>query len=926
MSSVPPSIQPGELAKILDITPPETPFPWQERLLDILSKGSIPSSLDLPTGLGKTSVMALWLLARIHGAPLPRRLVYVVDRRVVVDQATDVAVSLRRLVDENAPWKNALGLAADRSLPISTLRGQHVDNRAWMEDPASPAIIIGTVDMIGSRLLFEGYGVSRKLRPYQAGLLGVDALFVLDESHLVPAFERLLTSVEEKSHAWGMTAPSSLPPLRVLTLSATARSADTHGFRLSQSDAEHPVVRRRLYAKKNLIVEDIPAGEKLVDALVARARAIHEAGGPPRRLLIYCDLRSDAEKVARELKKRSRPDGDSDTAPPDVELFVGGRRVRERQDAARRLAEMGFLAGPRTAPKTTAILVATSAAEVGVDLDADDMLCDVVPWERMVQRLGRVNRRGEGRATVRVLALAPPGDIEKVRTKSASKRSVREAALLASADRLQSVVSLIARLPAEGDANVHDASPAALRDLARNADHQDDIERASTPRPLYPPLRKAHVEAWSLTTLREHPGRPEIQPWLRGWKEDAPQTTVVWRQHLPATEDGEPGTPQEIEAFFEAAPPHTSECLEALTSRVQKWLLARTKALAKTLEEGQNPVVAIALEPRGTLRRLWRLGDLHPLGGGATPEPEKKRMPDDLAGVTLIVPSSLGGLESGLLDDKSNRPPRAADDGQPWIPSAVETSDTTTCEPVIRFRVRESGADETPRDETSPWRERYRWPRSTTEEGEVVRWLLIEKWRHDGATEEDRSTSRPQLLEEHLAWTETRARRLAKRLSLPEDLTEMLATAARIHDLGKKAPRWQKAFNAPRDGTYAKTRGPLDLGLLDGYRHELGSILMAMGANALDGLSPELQELALHLVAAHHGRARPSMPTRSCDQAPPSLLEEEARDIALRFAHLQEIWGPWGLAWWEALLRAADQQASRDNDLAQPLEAMEAMS
>jgi CRISPR-associated endonuclease/helicase Cas3 len=44
------------------------------------------------------------------------------------------------------------------------------------------------------------------------------------------------------------------------------------------------------------------------------------------------------------------------------------------------------------------------------------------------------------------------------------------------------------------------------------------------------------------------------------------------------------------------------------------------------------------------------------------------------------------------------------------------------------------------------------------------------------------------------------------------------------------------------------------------------------------------------------------------------LLEERARDVAMRFARLQKRWGPWGLAWWEALLRAADAQASRDND------------
>jgi CRISPR-associated endonuclease/helicase Cas3 len=74
------------------------------------------------------------------------------------------------------------------------------------------------------------------------------------------------------------------------------------------------------------------------------------------------------------------------------------------------------------------------------------------------------------------------------------------------------------------------------------------------------------------------------------------------------------------------------------------------------------------------------------------------------------------------------------------------------------------------------------------------------------------------------------------------------------------------------------------------------------------------RDLVLHLIAAHHGQARPVIGTRGCEDAPPSVLEERARAVALRFALLQRRWGPWGLAWWEALLRAADQQASRDND------------
>ena len=134
--------------------------------------------------------MVLWYVARTAGANVPRRLIYVVDRRAVVDQATTVADEIRKK-------------SQDSKLRVSTLRGQHVDNREWLADPATPAIIVGTVDMIGSRLLFSGYGVSRKMRPYHAGLLGADTLVVLDEAHLVPPFEKLLEAITNGAEAFG---------------------------------------------------------------------------------------------------------------------------------------------------------------------------------------------------------------------------------------------------------------------------------------------------------------------------------------------------------------------------------------------------------------------------------------------------------------------------------------------------------------------------------------------------------------------------------------------------------------------------------------------------------------------------------------------------------------------------------------------------
>lgn len=239
------------------------PLGWQLRLFhEYFEKAEIPAAVDIPTGLGKTAVMALWLIARSVNQRMPRRLVYVVDRRAVVDQATDFADSLRENLDGQAQeLKAALGLL-DRSLPISTLRGQYIDNREWLEDPGLPAIIVGTVDMIGSRLLFEGYGVTRKMRPYHAGLLGADTLVVLDEAHLVPPFEKLLETIETSpDHFSGCNNEDDklIPSFKLLSLSATGRERAGSVFRLEETDLEEshldkPITKPRLTAKKAVTI------------------------------------------------------------------------------------------------------------------------------------------------------------------------------------------------------------------------------------------------------------------------------------------------------------------------------------------------------------------------------------------------------------------------------------------------------------------------------------------------------------------------------------------------------------------------------------------------------------------------------------------------------------------------------------------------
>jgi len=865
------------------------PFGWQARLFEeYFLAGRVPALVDVPTGLGKTAIIALWFIAIRAGAKLPRRLVYVVDRRAVVDQATRFVDGLRA------------NLPADDYLPVSTLRGQHADNRDWLKDPSSPAIIVGTVDMIGSRLLFEGYGVSRRMRPYQAGLLGADSLLVLDEAHLCPPFEILLDTISREPDLQGSVAAaqSMISPLQLMSLTATGKRSRKPAFQLQEKDLEvtlQPEVYRRFAAQKQLTTCTLRERANLVEEISARAWKVGTQHGPAR-VLVFCNHRTDAIKVKNHLDRQLR----KEKLPQLTELLVGARRVRERAALQDWLQQNGFL-DSSDAPESPTFLVATSAGEVGVDLDADHLICDLVPWERMVQRFGRVNRRGGSQRRALIEVVVPP--IKK--STDESEVAMRRA-----------ILSLLDKLPQPNSEEHRDASPAGIDQLKRNAESDPSLQEllatATTRDPLRPTLTRAVVDSWSLTSLEEHPGRPKIDPWLRGWIKDDPQTTVAWRRNLPWRLNEREPLASEVEHHFSVAPIHLEEQLESPTWQVIETLLQRTSRFVKQLQvEEPNASIdsrpgAIALSPTGKFVGAWSIASLHWL---SKQKPAIRRQElSEWVGCTIVVAADLGGLnEDGMLDPASGPP------------STLDSFKDGRWNEQVRQRI-----GYCPVGPTDPPLESTRWkvasslsllpPEST--EDDHIRPLRIFVYRGKGTAGigDLAIATTVQTLSEHLEWTALEAQRIADELDLPVKYREMLVAAAVGHDIGKNRVLWQTAMNAPRTGEpYAKTLGGGDGRKLNGYRHEFGSLRDINLSDSLSHLDPDLCELAKHLIVSHHGFARPTIAPFDPDSSP-SERSDLARDIANRFARLQQAWGPWGLAWWESLLRAADFRASERLD------------
>jgi CRISPR-associated endonuclease/helicase Cas3 len=178
-------------------------------------------------------------------------------------------------------------------LGTSTLRGEFQDNQEWSKLPFRAAVVCGTVDMVGSRLLFSGYGDGAYSRSLHSGLLGNDTLVVFDECHLVPEFANILQLVEQ--------AGGKLKPFHHMLMSATGDGQGTT-IELSGADKKSPVLGNRLKAPKTLHLVN-------TDKPVIQQITILAQKDPPLRTIVFVQSPQDVSRIASSLRKNHEHGG-----------------------------------------------------------------------------------------------------------------------------------------------------------------------------------------------------------------------------------------------------------------------------------------------------------------------------------------------------------------------------------------------------------------------------------------------------------------------------------------------------------------------------------------------------------------------------------------------------------------------------------------
>jgi CRISPR-associated endonuclease/helicase Cas3 len=870
------------------------PFAWQSRLCQTIAEnGQWPESISAPTGTGKSNVVEVHaFISALYGwgsgPRVPRRLAVVVNRRGIVDAHEQRALDLQQNL--RSPKSDVVARVAgglhrlrhepstqDEVLALATLRGGLIPDRSWIDDPAICTIICATPDMWGSRLLFGGYGSSRQARPREAGLLAFDSVMVLDEAHL--NVQLLVTA--RRTREILQRHPTPVPALQVVETTATpVTDSGSRSVGVVPEDVETDTeLARRLSHPKPVTYHatDLWPGKrraptKYVDEIID---AVYLMWASTTDGTVGCVVNtvSTATQVAMGLRDKLA------NKPTRNEVLTWVGPMRPMDLAAQ--VEAYPLAFQPAGDNRVGIIVATQTIEVGVDIDFTALVTELAPGSALAQRAGRVNRLGS-RETGPIVVIGPSG----IPCDSGPY----------SAEELTAAQQWVSRR-AEQNAGL---TPLAVAD--------DPPPSATARREVFARLQAGDIEAFA-TTSEDLAAPQELALWLRDNLEPGREDCdIVLRSNLP--------TPDlDALALLRATPPAAREKFPVAVH------LARD--ICNALEKQPN------LQPRVF---LWHDGDISQMLLDGEEKPK--------AGDTLVLDSQHPIVREHTIVDYGE-----GSEEQATVWGFIDTDGAAvevlwrTEDPILFEQVDEIAVDDNcdandlqelvanalgERRQVTAGR-----PYEGDESGEVP-WLVLKPVPVVVDDDETRQTwggTAVVTLAAHSTAVAQRARSLAAHLALAAPEVDALESAGLHHDDGKQDRRFQRVLGARPGAARAKSGGASSryaqlgkarAGLPRGWRHEQLSVVFAY--EALRGVGRDQRDLIVRLVGTSHGWGRSFFPHSAAQLVDPveaeasspagELFDQGGWEELIEGTHRRI--GPWGCAYYEALLRAADCAVSKE--------------
>lgn len=664
------------------------PFPWQKRLLaHVAGKDKWPDTLDLPTGSGKTAAIDIALFHLALQADLgperraPVRIAFVVDRRLVVDDAFERARKLARKLEKALvePVGDVTARVAERLKVLSgdgppfiarRLRGGIPLEDDWARTPSQPTVLCSTVDQVGSRLLFRGYGVSDSMKPVHAGLIGSDCLILLDEAHLAEPFRQTLDWVERyRGEKWRKEKWSG--PWGFTRLSATPGQKSEDAFSLDKDDRANSLLRKRLEAKKPALLVALDKSRKktagavesdaddgsdsstrdlaclawvIVNQIIEGLRRFKDSnkdsgrGLPQPAIGVVVNRVAMARKVFAQLGKQfpEKPEGDAGEEPiPEIVLMIGPARPVDRDDLVEKLEPI------RTDRlrdlKRPLVLVATQCIEAGVDIDLDVLITQAAPIDSLRQRFGRLNRAGRD-ITPYAAIIADRTDLS-ARVDPVYGKAIKPTwEHLAAVAKKENSSHVDFGIDAMNKRMEQPSDDAMNKQMKRFSDKE--LNSMLTEKPNAPVLLPAHLDLLSQTSPVPAPD-PDVALYLHGPDRQPDSITVIWRADIDPTRRN-----RDVIRLLTLVPPRSREAIELPVWTVKRWLDGRRESAADIADvPAREPVGDEGREGRQVFR--WKGDDQR----SEWIDPSELRPGD-----TIIVPASYGGVDAFGWDPESSLP------------------------------------------------------------------------------------------------------------------------------------------------------------------------------------------------------------------------------------------------------------------------------